>query len=90
MVSGEQPPAPRAGHSATRIDDSHFCVIGGGEPRTVFNDIYLFNIDRHAWVRVSAAGHQPERRCGHTASLYDSKLLLFGGGDVDGQIFGDV
>lgn len=83
-VSGEGPPPPRAGHTATKIDDSNFCIIGGGEPTTVFNDIYVFNIDRHTWIKVNAAGYQPERRCGHSASLFDRKIILFGGGDVDG------
>jgi hypothetical protein len=55
-VSGQPPPAPRAGHTATRIDNSHFCVIGGGEPNIVFNDIYLFNIEKNTWIRVNAAG----------------------------------
>lgn len=90
QVSGEHPPAPRAGHSATRIDESHFCVIGGGDSNNVYNDIYLCNIERHCWIKVHAAGLQPERRCGHTATLYDSKILIFGGGDVDGLFFGDV
>ena len=97
-----EPPAPRAGHTSTRIDDVHFCVIGGGTPITVFNDIYLFNIIKSTWVRVNAngkyslsakylpIGDYPDRRCGHSATLTDSKILVFGGGDVDGQIFGDV
>ena len=55
-VSGQSPPAPRAGHSTTRIDQSHFCVIGGGEPATVFMDIHLFNVDTNTWIRVNPAG----------------------------------
>jgi N-acetylneuraminic acid mutarotase len=54
-VSGEAP-APRAGHTATKIDENHFCVIGGGQPTVVFNDIYLFNLANNTWVRVTAAG----------------------------------
>jgi N-acetylneuraminic acid mutarotase len=82
-VSGESP-APRAGHTATRIDDSHFCIIGGGTPSNVFNDVYLFDISNNNWIKVKAAGQQPERRCGHSATKVDSKILIFGGGDVDG------
>lgn len=89
-VSGQEPPAPRASHTATKIDESHFCLIGGGEPTSVFNDVYLFNIESNTWIRVNAAGQLPQRRCGHTTSIYDQKILLFGGGDVEGKIFGDV
>jgi len=55
-VSGKEPPAPRASHTATKIDESHFCLIGGGEPTSVFNDVYLFNIESNTWIRVNAAG----------------------------------
>jgi hypothetical protein len=55
-VSGQEPPAPRASHTATKIDESHFCLIGGGEPTSVFNDVYLFNIESNTWIRVNAAG----------------------------------
>ena len=89
-VSGQPPPAPRAGHTATKIDQSHFCLIGGGEPTTVFMDVHLFNVDLNTWITINPAGQSPDRRCGHTATLYDSKILIFGGGDVDGEIFGDV
>jgi N-acetylneuraminic acid mutarotase len=56
-VAGQEPPGPRAGHTATKIDDSHFCVIGGGQERTVFSDIYLFNVDKISWIRVNTALH---------------------------------
>jgi N-acetylneuraminic acid mutarotase len=65
-------------------------VIGGGEPTTVFMDVYLFNVDQNTWIRINPAGQYPDRRCGHTATFYDSKILIFGGGDVDGEIFGDI
>ncbi len=88
-VSGEIP-APRAGHTTTKIDESHFCVFGGGVPNMVFNDIYLFNILNNNWIKVKAALPIPDKRCGHSATKVDSKIFIFGGGDVDGKIFGDV
>jgi len=50
------PPTPRASHTATKIDDTHFCVIGGGEPSNVFNDFYLFDIEKTNWIRINTAG----------------------------------
>jgi hypothetical protein len=31
-------------------------VIGGGQPATVFNDIFLYNVEKDTWIKVKAAG----------------------------------
>lgn len=89
-VGGEFP-SPRAGHSATKIDDKYFCVFGGGDLTTVFNDTFLFNVENNNWIKIKPVGEQPDRRCSHTATrVNDYKILIFGGGDVDGELFSDL
>lgn len=87
--SGEVP-ALRAGHTATKVGDSHFCVVGGGVQDYVFNDIFLFNIIKNHWIKVKPAGQLPDRRCGHSTTEVDSTILIFGGGEINGKIFGDL
>lgn len=48
-VSGE-PPAKRAAHTATKIDEKFFCIFAGGDLMTVHNDTHLFNIENNTWI----------------------------------------
>jgi hypothetical protein len=50
------PPSARASHTATKIDDFCFCIIGGGDLRFVFNDIHLYNVDSNTWIQIRTAG----------------------------------
>ena len=89
-VGGEFP-TPRAGHSCTKLDEKYFCVFGGGDLKTVFDDTFIFDIDSSMWIRVKPVGYQPPKRCGHSAtSVNSSKILIFGGGDADGDLFSDL
>ena len=54
-VSGEMPTV-RASHTATKINDHCFCVIGGGNLSAGFNDVYLFNIETYTWSKIKTAG----------------------------------
>ena len=54
--NGGEFPSPRAGHSATKIDEKHFCVFGGGDLTTVFNDTFLYNIDTNNWIKIKPVG----------------------------------
>ena len=54
-VSGEFP-SPRAGHSATKIDEKYFCIFAGGDLRTVFNDTFLFDVEHNNWIKIKPVG----------------------------------
>ena len=56
-VSGEIP-AARASHTATKINEQCFCIIGGGNLNAVFNDVYLFNVENNMWTKIRTAGEQ--------------------------------
>jgi hypothetical protein len=53
--SGE-PPAVRASHSASKINDSTFIVIGGGNALVCFNDVFLYSVDNDAWTKIKITG----------------------------------
>jgi dynein heavy chain len=54
-VQGEGPCA-RAGHTATKISDNCFIIIGGGDMHFVYNDIFLFNTTLNEWSKLRTAG----------------------------------
>jgi hypothetical protein len=52
------------------------------------------------WTKPKVSGQNPSPRAGHSASLYcthplnvhliDNKLIIFGGGDAEGNLFADL
>lgn len=87
-ISGDAPNA-RTCHAAVKINENSFLIIGGGDLQYVYNDIRMFSIDRNTWSTMRLAGSHLSKRAGHSASLVGQKILVFGGGDVDGCIFSD-
>lgn len=88
-ASGEAP-QPRASHTATKINEQCFCIIGGGNLNVGFNDVHLFNIETLCWTKIKTSGEEPESRAGHSATKIDQKIIIFGGGDFEGEIFSDL
>eukprot|EP01127_Copromyxa_protea_P009545 TRINITY_DN2261_c0_g1_i1.p1 TRINITY_DN2261_c0_g1~~TRINITY_DN2261_c0_g1_i1.p1 ORF type:complete len:525 (-),score=82.62 TRINITY_DN2261_c0_g1_i1:143-1717(-) len=78
-VRGDIPPA-RERHTASLIGKNMF-VIGGYNRSSdlYFNSVYIFDTVSLTWSKVDTRGNIPERRCGHTASVIDGKIWIFGG-----------
>lgn len=75
-------PPPRAGHSATLINDLLY-VFGGygglGYSRRDLDDLYTLNIYTWQWNKVTPKGSGPEKRSGHCACCIEKKIYIFGG-----------
>lgn len=56
-------------------------VFGGKSDNSVkLNDLWAFNLQSHHWNQVIAVDDElPETRSGHTAVMYDSIMVVFGG-----------
>ncbi|CCH46472.1 Kelch repeat-containing protein 1 [Wickerhamomyces ciferrii] len=90
-------PAPRVGHASTLCGNAY--VIFGGDTVTnefgeIDNDLYLFNMNSHAWTIPSPVGKRPSGRYGHSIGViaitnFDSKVYLYGG-QLDDVIFNDL
>ena len=95
-VDGDPPP-PREGHTATLVG-THMYVYGGSSETGYLNDVYIMDVEAPlgagrevalAWGRPDinpGAGHaQPLGREGHTATLYQGRIYIFGGYTVAGH-----
>lgn len=89
-------PAPRFGHTLTRVGDSIY-LFGGmdaveqgaatvGPMASVLNDLWEFNFENNQWRELSPAGEAPLPRYDHATTLAGAvqgsqKLFSFGGFD---------
>lgn len=76
-------PSPRGAHTASVVDGVMW-VFGGyggvGYSRRDYNDVHLFDIEAEEWVKAPALkGTAPKPRSGHSASVVDEKIFIFGG-----------
>lgn len=68
-------------------------VFGGrSKDKRVTNDLHVFNSSGlMSWDKLSPTGVAPPARCGHTTTLIDNKLFVYGGSPNDtAQPFDDV
>ena len=68
VVKGDIP-TPRASHSANQISENQFCIFGGGDTRTGYNDVFLYNTKTYEWHKITTAGEMPDKRAGHSSNL---------------------
>uniref|UniRef100_A0A6B2L0T0 Uncharacterized protein n=1 Tax=Arcella intermedia TaxID=1963864 RepID=A0A6B2L0T0_9EUKA len=78
-VRGEIP-AIRERHSATLIGKKIY-VFGGycRGAELYYNNLYVFETETLNWTKLEPRGNPPDRRCGHSASVVDGKIWIFGG-----------
>ena len=81
-------PIPRAGHTAVVFDGKMYVFGGvaarGGVHNWWLNDLWQLDLATYAWTHVQKLGCLwPERRKGHTAVVYNSRMYIFGGGQDD-------
>ncbi|KAK3093369.1 hypothetical protein FSP39_014659, partial [Pinctada imbricata] len=84
-VAGKAP--TRAYHSAT-LYRNELWIFGGVYPRPdpqpdgCSNDIHIFSPVMENWYQPIVKGDKPLARSGHSATLIDEKLVIFGGWDA--------
>jgi N-acetylneuraminic acid mutarotase len=76
---GDLPPI-RERHSLSIIGKKLYLFGGycrGSE--TYYDTIYLFESETLTWTKIDPRGNPPECRCGHSASVIDGRIWIFGG-----------
>ncbi|KAJ3032295.1 hypothetical protein HK097_005308, partial [Rhizophlyctis rosea] len=85
-------PSSLVNASVTLVDNKLY-LFGGFHLYSdeVFNDLWVFNFADSRWKRVDhIKGQWPCARSGHTTSLWDKKLVIFGGIDKDDVFLNDL
>ena len=82
-AEGSEGPAPR--HSAASLVIGKKLLVHGGRgvDGRVYDDLWMFDSDANEWIVLdhSEASGETPARYGHTLSLVDGRVLLFGGSD---------
>ena len=73
-------PVPRAGHTMVAFDNFLGIFGGSDEDNNKLNDLWIFDTKIRKWNEVKGAkGPTPQARCGHSASMNGSMMVIFGG-----------
>ncbi|CAK9147944.1 unnamed protein product [Ilex paraguariensis] len=81
-TSGELLP-PRAGHTAVALGKNLFVFGGFTDEQSLFDDIYMLDVDTGVWTKVMATGEGPSARFSMAGDSLDPQkggVLVFIGG----------
>jgi hypothetical protein len=79
-------PGARWGHTMCVLPDRRLLVFGGHDGESMLNDLHILDTDSLVWTRLhtsTADALVPPPRAGHTASMINRTMIVFGGGDGD-------
>ncbi|KAH9602280.1 hypothetical protein KSS87_015441 [Heliosperma pusillum] len=85
---GDLPPA-RDFAAAAPIGNQKIVMCGGWDGKKWLSDVYVLDTISLEWTELSISGNVPPARCGHTATMVEKRLLVYGGRGSSG-IMGDL
>ncbi|PRP87047.1 hypothetical protein PROFUN_04783 [Planoprotostelium fungivorum] len=80
-IVGSVRPTPRCAHAATSNNTCLYLFGGWGSTKKFLDDFYIYHLEGGYWTKPTTTGTPPSARAGHTMTLVDNKIYLFGGGD---------
>ncbi|KAK9283839.1 hypothetical protein L1049_012093 [Liquidambar formosana] len=83
-------PSPRDFASASAIGNRKIVMYGGWDGKKWLSDVYVLDTISLEWMELSVSGSLPPPRCGHTATMVEKRLLVYGGRGGGGPIMGDL
>ncbi|WZZ49200.1 hypothetical protein YC2023_049307 [Brassica napus] len=83
-------PTPRDFSAAAAIGNQKIVLCGGWDGKKWLSDVYVMDTMSLEWMELSVSGSLPPPRCGHTATMVEKRLLVFGGRGGCGPIMGDL
>ncbi|XXG64710.1 hypothetical protein AAC387_Pa05g2591 [Persea americana] len=83
-------PSPRDFAAASAIGNRKIVMYGGWDGKKWLSDVYVLDTISLEWMELSISGTLPPQRCGHTATMVEKRMLVFGGRGGGGPIMGDL
>ncbi|XP_020087855.1 acyl-CoA-binding domain-containing protein 5 isoform X1 [Ananas comosus] len=83
-------PSPREFAAASAIGNRKIVMYGGWDGKKWLSDVYILDTISLEWRELSVSGSVPPPRCGHSATMVEKRLLIFGGRGGAGPIMGDL
>ncbi|KAJ0972690.1 hypothetical protein J5N97_020649 [Dioscorea zingiberensis] len=83
-------PSPREFAAASAIGNRKIVMYGGWDGKKWLSDVYILDTISLEWTELSVSGSAPLPRCGHTATMVEKRLLIYGGRGGGGLIMGDL
>ncbi|XP_065633020.1 protein GLUTELIN PRECURSOR ACCUMULATION 3-like [Quercus suber] len=83
-------PSPRDFAAASALGNQKIVMYGGWDGKRWLSDVYVLDTISLEWMELSVSGPLPPPRCGHTATMVEKRLLVYGGRGGGGPILGDL
>ncbi|XVF82759.1 hypothetical protein PTKIN_Ptkin16aG0075200 [Pterospermum kingtungense] len=83
-------PSPRDFSAASAIGNRKIVMYGGWDGKKWLSDVYVLDTISLEWMELSVTGSLPPPRCGHSATMVEKRLLVFGGRGGGGPIMSDL
>ncbi|KAK4776612.1 hypothetical protein SAY86_005300 [Trapa natans] len=83
-------PSTRDFAAAAVIGNQKIVMYGGWDGKKWLSDVYVLDTISLEWMELSVTGSLPPPRCGHTATMVEKRLLVYGGRGGGGPIMGDL
>ncbi|CAI5499475.1 unnamed protein product, partial [Closterium sp. Naga37s-1] len=92
LPCGGTPPCARDFASLVAFGSSRLILLGGWDGARFLNDTYILDTMSLEWqqVLVPLPASLPPPRCGHTASVFNNRLLIFAGRGTGGSMLNDL
>ncbi|MED6148359.1 G protein alpha subunit [Stylosanthes scabra] len=83
-------PSPRDFAAAAAVGNRKIVMFGGWDGKKWLSDVYVLDTISLEWTELSVPGTLPHPRCGHSATMVEKRLLVYGGRGGGGPIMGDL
>ncbi|KAL5735137.1 hypothetical protein ACOSP7_032998 [Xanthoceras sorbifolium] len=83
-------PSPRDFAAASAIGNRKIVMYGGWDSKRWLSDVYILDTMSLEWMELPVTGSVPPPRCGHTATMVEKRLLVYGGRGGGGPIMSDL
>eukprot|EP00817_Percolomonadidae_sp_ATCC50343_P005831 CAMPEP_0117419838 /NCGR_PEP_ID=MMETSP0758-20121206/1314_1 /TAXON_ID=63605 /ORGANISM="Percolomonas cosmopolitus, Strain AE-1 (ATCC 50343)" /LENGTH=372 /DNA_ID=CAMNT_0005201131 /DNA_START=1287 /DNA_END=2402 /DNA_ORIENTATION=- len=72
-------PPQRFYHSSILTENRQMIIYGGIGHQVIHNDIWLYDLNHHAWLKLYPLSGKSKRRYGHAAAYHNDMMYVYGG-----------